>query len=89
MSALIALAGGIGLGLISFGQLWRTVRHITLQPRHRGRIVVSQMGRLLLLSLGFFAMCKAGPTAIVCGLCGVLVARSYLLLTVGKIYSNA
>jgi F1F0 ATPase subunit 2 len=89
MSWLVALAGGIGLGLVSFGGLWLTVRQLAQQPRYRMWIIVSQAARLILLTLGFYLFCRAGPGAVVCGLGGLLIAKWYLVLTLGKSFSNA
>jgi F1F0 ATPase subunit 2 len=89
MSWLVALAGGIGLGLVSFGGLWLTVRQLAQQPRYRIPFIVSQAGRLVLLTLGFYVLCRAGPAAVICGLAGVLIAKWYLVLTLGKSFSNA
>lgn len=87
MSWLVALFGGIALGLVSFGGLWLTVRMVS-QPRYRIHIVASQAGRLILLALGLYAMCWMGPGAVICGLGGVLIAKWYLILKLGRSFSN-
>jgi F1F0 ATPase subunit 2 len=88
MSWLFALAGGIGMGLASFGGLWLTVRQVVRQPRYRIRIMASQAARLALLSLGFYAVGRAGPGAVVCALGGLLIAKWYLVLSLGRSFSH-
>lgn len=83
MTWLVALVCGIGLGLLSFGGLWLTVRQLTRPRRYRIPLVVSQVGRLVLLAVGFYAVCQAGPGAVVCGLAGLVIAKWSLVLTLG------
>ena len=79
-----AAAGtGFGLGLAYFGGLWFGVRR--LRRGEAARFAAGWTARLALAAVTFYALLKAGGTAaVIAGLAGLLVARWYLLRTVGR-----
>lgn len=79
-----AAAGtGFGLGLAYFGGLWLGVRRL---PRGgAARFAAGWAARLALAAVTFFALLKTGgPAAVVAGLVGLLLARWYLVRTIGR-----
>ena len=49
MTWVAAMTTGFGLGLVSFGSLWLTVRQLVRRPRQRVLIAASRVVRLLLV----------------------------------------
>jgi F1F0 ATPase subunit 2 len=79
MTWFAASATGFGVGLVSFGGLWLTVRQLVRRPRRQFWLGVSGLARLLLIGLAFFALCREGPDMLLAGLGGLWLARYCLI----------
>ncbi len=83
MNWVAAASTGFGLGLAYFGGLWLSVR--SLRPTRPARFVAGRMTRLALAGITFYALLKTGGLlALLAGLCGLLVARWYLIREIGS-----
>ena len=73
-----ALASGFGLGLLYFGDIWRTVRR--LQESSPTGVLLGRLARLGLTGVVFYGLLSTGGiTALLAGLAGVMLARCYLV----------
>lgn len=81
MNVLAAICVGVGLGVANFGGLWLTLR---AEPTPGG-FHWSRIARLLLVSVGFYALTQEGLTPVLEGLGGFWLARTYFLSRVGGV----
>jgi F1F0 ATPase subunit 2 len=78
MTWALAMLIGAGLGLVSFGGLWLTVRRLP----HPGAKVLVPAGaavRLGLVGVTFYGLSREGADVVLAGLAGLWLARSALL----------
>jgi len=83
MTWLAATTTGFGLGLISFGVLWLTVRHLLQSAQWRVLLIASGVARLSLVGLTFYALSREGPEKLLAGLAGLWLARWCLIRRLG------
>lgn len=83
MTWFAAITTGFGLGLISFGGLWLTVRQLVDRPRRMVVIGASGFARLLLVGLVFYTLSREGADKVVAGLGGLWLARWCLIRRLG------
>lgn len=74
ISALIGMAGGLGIGAVYFALLYRTVRLLAEAAPLR-RVGPLHLARALLALAGFWALAQLGIWSLVAGLGGFLIAR--------------
>jgi F1F0 ATPase subunit 2 len=75
----LAALGGVAVGLLYFGGLWVTVRRL---PTSRSPVVltlVSFVGRLALVAVGFWVLMAGEPMRIGVALLGFLAVRIVLV----------
>lgn len=83
MSALLSITGavvvGVGLGLLYFDGLWRTVRALP-EVSHPGVLLLgSFLVRLAVVMVGFYLLLGAGGAYLAGGLVGFMAARFVLV----------
>ena len=83
MNWFVAFSTGVGVGLVSFGGLWLTLRQMIQMPHRRTWVTISQIGRLALCALVIGALSRHGIGAIVCALAGLWIARWHLIRHLG------
>jgi len=85
MSWILGIVIGIGFGLACFGGLWLTVKRMLQSPRRGGWVAVSQIGRLALCSLVFYALSREGIGVVFSALGGFWIARWHLIRCLGTV----
>ena len=85
MNILGALTTGFGIGLVSLGGLWFTVRCALRSPRGRAMLALGQALRLGLAAAGFYAVSREGPGFLLPALGGFWIARRALISRWGAI----
>jgi F1F0 ATPase subunit 2 len=75
MSRIDALIAGAGLGIVFYGGLWLTVRHLLRRPRGPVWLWLSNGIRLAVVGLSFYGIGREGPDKLVLGLGGLWLAR--------------
>lgn len=83
MNWIAAFSIGVGLGLVSFGGLWLTLKQMIQMPYRRTWVTMSQIGRLALCTLVFGALSRDGVSAILPALGGFWIARLHLIRRLG------
>ncbi|HLN27566.1 MAG TPA: ATP synthase subunit I [Gemmataceae bacterium] len=83
MSWLAATTTGFGLGLVSFGVLWLTVRQLLRGAQWKILMIASGLTRLSLVGLTFYALSREGPDKLLAGLAGLWLARCCLIRRLG------
>jgi F1F0 ATPase subunit 2 len=74
MNWFVALTTGAGLGLVSFGGLWFTVR-LVMSRQQAGLLWASKVVRLAVVALGLYGLSRAGADMVLAGLGGLWLAR--------------
>jgi len=74
-----SFAVGGGVGVVYFSALWLTVRAIGAHPRLAGILVLSSLGRMLLVGAAFALLSQRGVGVSLAALAGLLLARTLLL----------
>jgi F1F0 ATPase subunit 2 len=85
MTWFTALLTGAGAGLAYFGGLWLTVRAAPLGARSPAFFLLSYLARFALAMLVLFALAQDGPSMLLAGLAGLLLARWSLLGRTGRL----
>ena len=72
---LLSLAAGVLLGVLYFGGLWLTLRHVQGSERPGLLLFTSFAVRAALLLAAFLALVRYGPWALIMALAGFLASR--------------
>jgi F1F0 ATPase subunit 2 len=84
MTWFAALTTGFGLGLVSFGGLWLTVRRLG-RPRGRALLAAGGLARMGLVGVVFYGVGREGPDRLLAALAGLWLARWCLLRELGGV----
>jgi F1F0 ATPase subunit 2 len=83
MNWFAAITTGFGVGVLSFGGLWLTVREATFNPQRAAWVWAGQLLRLALVGLVFYGLVLEGPDKLLEGLAGLWLARWCLVRQLG------
>jgi len=83
MTWVAAVSTGAGLGLITFGGLWLTVRWRSGRPPQPSIFLLSSLVRLFVVGLVFYGLSREGPGVALAALGGMLGARWLLVRPLG------
>jgi F1F0 ATPase subunit 2 len=73
------LAGGFGLGLLFYGGLWLTVRHLPTMRRPALLFTVSLLARTTLAVIGLYAITGGYWLGLLVALAGFVLARPIVI----------
>jgi F1F0 ATPase subunit 2 len=79
LTLVLAFLGGLTLGLLHFGGLWLTVRHLAVTRRPWLVTLGSAVGRLGISLLGFYLVMRSGWGTLLACLGGFVAVRFFLL----------
>jgi hypothetical protein len=85
MNGILVAGLGFLLGLVYFGALWRSIHSLFVGRRVTAWLSLGWAGRFAIVAGIFTALIiNGGSQAVLWGLGGMLMARGYLIHTIGR-----